>query len=295
MAGKEIFKKVGVSALLIAIMVLSYTGTINKAVVSTPLVNYLDTQAEEYYDASIKRALYAYAIARGINALVSIIQNVEFNVVLTLPLGQALDPINDLVERFSVVMLISTTSLGIQKILMEIGSWLGFKILLAVSLLIVLVALWLPEQHKPRCMKLGYKLIILSIFIRFCVPVVGVATSRTYDLFLKEKTEQATEALERSRQEMESVQIVEEEEPQGADEATEGDQSGEPSVWDTLKGMFDSPRSQGDINAKLDRIKKTVSEATEYFVNLIIAFLLETVAIPLIVLWTIIRLGKRLI
>ena len=295
MADKKVLLKVALSVILIALMVLSYSGTLNRAVVATPLVNSLDARAEEYYNDSIKRALYAYAIARGINALVSIIQNVEFQMVLTIPLGQALDPINDLVERFSVVMLISTTSLGIQRFLMEIGSWLGFKILMALSLLVILTALWLPERHNPRFMKLVYKLVILSVFIRFCIPVIGLATGKTYDLFLKDTTEQATEALERSRQEMEAVPMVDEDDVRETDEAAAGDQDREPGVWETVKGMFGSTKSQGDINAKLDKIKETVSEATTYFVDLIIAFLLETVAIPLLVLWAIIRLGRRLI
>ena len=40
-------------------------------------------------------------------------------------LGQILDPINDLIERFSSVMLVAASSLGLQILLLNITSWWG--------------------------------------------------------------------------------------------------------------------------------------------------------------------------
>ena len=72
----------------------------------------------------------------------SVIQDTEIafspaGVGVTLAVGEILDPINDLIERFSFVMLVSTASLGIQKILLEVGIWFGFRLLLTFSMLLI--------------------------------------------------------------------------------------------------------------------------------------------------------------
>jgi len=85
-------------------------------------------------------------LARGFNAVVSVFQESEVQlepagVGVSLALGQALDPINDLVERFSWVMLASLTSLGIQKFLIEITPFLSIQILLLLALCALLAGL----------------------------------------------------------------------------------------------------------------------------------------------------------
>ena len=288
-------KKVALSVLILLVVVLSYSGTVNRFVLQTPFVNSIDVRAEEYYNESIKKALYTFAVARGLNAIISVIQNIEITpVVATLPLGEILDPLNDLVERFSLVMLVSASSLGIQKILMEIGSWLGFKLLLSLSLLVILIALWLPEERKSGTLALGYKLILVSIVIRFCIPVVGVATSKTYDLFLKEKAEKATEEIEKTRDEIEAAQIAEQDELRSPTKHENADESADHGLWGRIKAMYSGAKDYADIQGKLDSIKQTVSETAKYIVNLIVVFFLQTIIIPLVVLWVILRAGYGL-
>jgi hypothetical protein len=43
-----------------------------------------------------------------------------------------LDPVNDLVERFSWVMMAATVSLGIQNVLLDISTWWLIQTLVAV-------------------------------------------------------------------------------------------------------------------------------------------------------------------
>ena len=135
-------------------------------------------EADTYFSQTIKRALVTFAIARTLNAAISAFQDSEVvisptGIGATLSVGEILDPLNDLVERFSWVMLISTTSLGIQKIFMEIGVWFGFKILLSFSMSIILIGIWIPRISNVSLMSLGYKLIIVAIVIRFCIPLIA--------------------------------------------------------------------------------------------------------------------------
>ncbi len=108
------------SFLLIVVMVSAAVPAVRHVVYENKVVTGLDAYAETIVDESLKRATYAYALARSFNAVISVIQESHLQVEpggvgVSIALGEALDPINDLIERFSWVMLASLVSLGIQK------------------------------------------------------------------------------------------------------------------------------------------------------------------------------------
>ena len=75
----------------------------------------LDTQSTQYLDNALLGSGAIYATARGINALVSVLQGTEMNALLiTFAIGELLDPVNDLIERFSGVMMLAIGSLAMQ-------------------------------------------------------------------------------------------------------------------------------------------------------------------------------------
>ena len=88
----------------------------------------LDLPAMQRVDSELKRALVSFATARALNAVISVVQGTEvsgqplgFGVILTT--GQVLNPVNDLVERFSHVMLTASVAFGVQKVLISIGGY----------------------------------------------------------------------------------------------------------------------------------------------------------------------------
>ena len=100
------------SLLLTALIALSWTGL-------------LDQEAQSATAATLKRALATYAVARGLNGVISVAQGTEIalqpvGVGLTITAGEILDPLNDLVERFSWLVLVACGSLGTQLLLSEL-------------------------------------------------------------------------------------------------------------------------------------------------------------------------------
>ena len=68
----------------------------------------LEDFSEDYVNRAFAGAGLIYATARGINGLVSVLQGTELDVVfVTVAVGEALDPINDLIERFSDFILVA--------------------------------------------------------------------------------------------------------------------------------------------------------------------------------------------
>ena len=271
---KTITKKIVVTLIVVAIGIMSYTAVLDLLIEKT-YFGKLDDRASTYFSHTIKRALVTFAIARAFNATISLLQDSEISISpwgvgATLAVGELLDPINDIVERFSWVMLISTTSLGIQKILMEIGVWFGIKILISFSMAIILIGIWIPRISNVSLMSLGYKLIIVAIVIRFCIPLIAVASDKVYDLFLKDKYAEATQSLEEINDDIKDSNLINE------NVKKEEKDSG---FWDKV-----------NIMRKVGSLKDTVSNGIKYIINLIIVFTLQTIVIPIVLLWALIKL-----
>ncbi|MBL1436502.1 MAG: hypothetical protein COB08_009930 [Rhodobacteraceae bacterium] len=65
-----------------------------------------DKISADYTDATMLTTGAAYASARTINALISTFQTAQVSVgFASISIGELLDPINDLIERFSAVMM----------------------------------------------------------------------------------------------------------------------------------------------------------------------------------------------
>jgi hypothetical protein len=89
-----------------------------------------DSHGDAYLEATFARTLAALAATRGLDSAISLAQSSEVSFSFgpggSLGIGQALDPINDLVEQYGALLLTSTTALGVQRLAMQIGRTLGW-------------------------------------------------------------------------------------------------------------------------------------------------------------------------
>jgi hypothetical protein len=276
--------KIWISILIIIIGVLSYTNILNTAMTKT-VFRPMDEKSNAYLDETLKKAVYTYAIVRGINGVISVIQNTRVDmspagVGVSMALGEILDPVNDLVERFSWVMLISITALGIQKIFLSLGTWLGLNILLSLSMGVLLAGIWIRHPSKVLLMGLGYKLIGISIVVWLCVPVVTLVGDTVYGLFLKEKYDEASRSLDLLDKELKETDMV----------ATEPlENQGDTGLLDDVKNYYEEAKRTLDISSRIETLKQKLSNYAEHTVNLIIVFIVQTVILPLVFLWIFIR------
>ena len=137
----------------------------------------IDESAMIIYNESFDRAVYSFAIAKGLNAIISVIQSSEvsasFIVGATVGVGQVLDPINDLIERFSWIMLASSVSIGIQHLLLLLGKSIFVKVAIVVTTLIAILSMWIKKLHFSFSF-------IFSLKILFIVSVAF----RSYSFYL---------------------------------------------------------------------------------------------------------------
>lgn len=260
------------SIILFIILILAFVGTMDKA-------------GEDYTNAAFKRALITFGIARGINGVISVAQGTEvalhpagFGVNFT-P-GQILDPINDLIEQFSWIMLASSASLGIQKMLLGISSSMAISVLLAILVLAVMVLQWRPDLVSKNIGRFLTSFAIILIFIRFSVPLTAVAGEGLYQFYLKDQYTESTEQLENAQK---AISEISAENTQNIDiDSKEG-------LLDKAKKFFESASRNFSFDKRFEQYKDSAALATEHAINLIVVFLIQTVFFPLLFLWVIYR------
>ena len=99
---------------------------------------------EAQLESAAGRALAAFAVARALNAVISVVQETEvgfsLGVNITAEPGQVLDPLNDLVERFSLVALTAAAVLGALRLATELFAWPAVPMAMWLWLVLVLAA-----------------------------------------------------------------------------------------------------------------------------------------------------------
>lgn len=256
--------------------------------VAAALSGIIDNTGERYAGAAFTRALVTFAVARTLNGVISVAQGTEVavepgGVGVNFTVGQVLDPINDLVERFSAVMLVATSSLGLQNILLQMTTWWGTSLLLVVTAVAALVALWVPALNDETVRTIALRILLISVFVRFAVPVLIIGSNLVFDTFLAAEQEAATQALEATRIEIEAIN-----EEATAEEPTPEDQG----VIERLGSFLDSSIASMNVSERLDQLRDGVSNASEHIVNLIVIFVLQTIILPLVFLWLFVELLK---
>ena len=257
---------------------LLWTAVIVLAVVGAA-TGHIDRASEEQAEDALKNALVTFAVARTLNGVISAAQGTEValepgGVGVVLSVGEVLDPVNDLIERFSAVMLIAASSLGLQTLLLNITSWWGISAFLFGSAVGFLVVIWAPRSTAARYAGPALRILLFLLFVRFAVPVLIVGTTLISDAFLAPEQEAATAILRDTTKDVERI----------SDEAqtvSPDDQS----LMDRLGEMIDESLESMRVGDRMKELKESASNAAEHIVSLIAIFVLQTILLPLLFIW----------
>ncbi|MGD8570200.1 MAG: hypothetical protein PVJ39_19090 [Gammaproteobacteria bacterium] len=270
-------KKLTLSIVVFALALLAIFGTI-------------DHTGQDYTNESFKRALITFGIARGLNGVISVAQGTEIavqpaGVGMNFTPGQILDPINDLVEQFSWVMLASSASLGIQKVLLAISSTQVMTVALLVVFGLYLVFVWRPDWFAAGAKSFIVSTAIIILFVRFSVPLVAIGSESMYSYFLHDQYVESSKQLEKTQQRIGEL---------SSDDNALYDATDKEGLLDMAKRLLDSASIKKTINNRIDRYKELAADATENAINLIVVFIIETIVFPLLFLGLLYRGSKAL-
>ena len=209
--------------------------------------------------------LSVYAVLRGLNAVISMAQGTELaiepmGVGMTLTPGELLDPLNDMVEQVSTVLLVASASIGIQKIILDLSDIELLRLVLdGISVIaILLVAI---KSVSLITQKSVIKLIFILTLLRLVVPTM-VLTSNMMQTW-----------LETERQESILVLVSTESDVRALNTATADDQD---------SGWFESLTAKLKLTNLFTVIKTKTDNAVTAVVYILAEFVLVFILIPVL-------------
>jgi hypothetical protein len=257
-------------------------------------MSWLDKVAEEYTEQGIKRTLITYAVARGLNGVISVAQGTELaispaGVGLTFAPGQILDPVNDLIERFSWVVMVSGSSLGIQRLFLEITSSVVVVWLLTTFIVSYLILLWFNKNKADE--KIDWEKIILSslvvlMFVRFSVPLIAVLNEGLYVGYLQPKYETAQLQLETAADNIKLINDASRQEIKQDDEV---------GLLTKVELWLEKTQKNFDIEKQMDAFKQAAEDISQQIFNMIVVFVVQTIIFPLLFLWGLLKSAKGIV
>jgi hypothetical protein len=270
--------KLLISFLAVVLVVLAWRGMV-------------DDLGRDYTQAGLSRALITFGIARGLNGVISVAQGTEVaiepaGIGVVLAPGQILDPINDLVERFSWIMLASATSLGIQQVLLKVMAWPGLTLLLAALLASMLAVLWWPRPILISLKRTIYRLALLMTILRFAIPLIAIGNELLYHAFLEPQYSDSRAQLEQS---VEAIGAINQQ------SATPSPETPSTSWLDSAKRAYASAADSVNVERRIEAFKLAAADISEHAINLIVVFILQTILFPLLFLWLMLQALKAVI
>jgi hypothetical protein len=236
-------------------------------IAAAPLV---DRKGAEWMEASFTRTLAALAATRGLDSAISLAQSSEVSFSFgpggSLGIGQALDPINDLVEQYGALLLTSTTALGVQRLGMQIAATLGFWLFVPALAALGLAAAC-SEGGRRSLMAWSRRLFGLALFARLALPMAGWIDSLIANRFLEPTYQQASAAVTATTESIERVEAA-----------------------DADRGWWERYNPVDAIGDRAKRIYDQLAAVGESIVNLAIYFTISTIVLPLGTLWLLSRL-----
>jgi len=242
---------------------------------------YIDMQLSSMLTVTLS----VYAIARGLNAAISVAQSTELaatpaGVGVSFNPGEILDPLNDLIEQFSLVLLVASASLGIQQIVVSIGDITVLRVIIAVIALLAVCLTWFKPEYAFN--KQLVKLVLILTVLRCVVPVAGL-TSNALNDWIEAERQQAVLQLESTRK---TVNILKGVKQSTLEIEVEG------SSW--FNDIITDIKQKIDIRPNVEAIKNKAEGAVEATVFLISQFVLQYLLLPIIFLWLMVMILRRI-
>lgn len=241
--------------------------------------------ALDFLDATLGQAFSAFAIAKSLNATISVLQSstIDLQVFQVSP-GEALDPANDMIERFSWVMFAATGSLALQKLLLGISGSLIIKAFASGACLLAALGLLTGSRQsiahsRQRWWQVAILRVALwGIALRFAVLSVALASGAAGQAFLDDSRDTQMAQLSVTQQQLAEV----------ADKQVGGAHE-ERSWWQQFKGSM-----EGWVGGPITSVTQGFDAMTDKVIDLTMLFITQTVLFPLGFLWVVLRLLRGL-
>ncbi|TDJ37510.1 MAG: hypothetical protein E2O54_15110 [Gammaproteobacteria bacterium] len=255
-------KPILASVALTILVGLSWTGT-------------LDARSRIETEQALETTLISYAIARTLNGLISVAQGTEIalqpaGVGIVLTAGEILDPLNDLVEKFSWVVLLAALSLTMQLLIGEILTTNLLNIVTTAAAAASVLLCWKPSIIPVAARAFVFRATTLLLTLRFAVVAAGFSMSLIGSQYLDDREHDAIDYLSATQAAIEA--------PDAREGIYRRDSGG---LLEQLDSFIEAQKESFDLNRRLDRLQRQIENAINVVINLIVIYVLKTLLVPL--------------
>jgi len=261
--------------ILLAVLALAaalYSGILQQRVVN-PALAPLENKAHSVLQQSLLLSSASFATARLIDRGIAFVSEAEVGVgVASVKPGQLLKPLQDMAVRYSDLMVIAMTSIGLQLFLLEFAKLAALPLFgsgILVSTLLVFIG---PASWRASSTYLLRIFIALLLVIRIGVPLAAFGVAELSDWVLEPQRIAAEAAL---TGETAALQRVE----QPVTNANDGSLSWLRQMAAKANDMFSAMKNFSDT-------------MVEKLIQLIVVYSLQTLVFPLLSLWLLWHLGR---
>lgn len=241
--------------------------------VARPLLRPLDSQARAVVDGIAFRAGTAFAVSKTINAALSFAEDVTitgsaFVVEGSVQPAALLKPVNNLVDQFARIMLAVAASALVIEILLRIGAGYGTWILVTLPLGLFAAATFRPQAAwAPRILRVARATAVLAVVVRLALPLALGLSGSVSDRFLADRYHDASAGLD----------VLSE----ASDTAAEAVQEANAASW--------PGKLRSAVSGALSLVGESFSDTFHNIVTLVTIFFMETILLPLMILFLLYR------
>jgi hypothetical protein len=260
------------------------------AVVALCWLGSLDRFAQDQTEQALETTLISFALARTLNGVISVAQGTEIavqpaGVGVVLTAGEILDPLNDLVERFSWIVLVAASSLALQLLVGELVTTPWMNIVTTAAAVGCIVSWWLPDGRWPGVRTFVMRLTLFLVAVRFMLVATAFAMSALGAAYLDEREEDAVAFLSDTSADVERADATERRPRTDSD-----------SLLEQLDDFIAAQRETLNIDRRLSRLQRQIEAGINEVLDLIVVYVLKTIIVPIAVLlaiWAWVRSSWR--
>ncbi len=259
-----------------------------------------DHIADADIDKGFHRALTAFALAKSFNMIISVFQSVQIGALgFSMTIGEILDPINDLVEQFSNIMLFASVAFGIQKILVAVGGHFLVKISLTLAAIAVGL-LTFAKKDVPRWIK---SVLIIFVLARLAIPAATLGSSAAYSIFLEDADQTSLASLNSSTNQIELLVTANQLSGSAASShaapppSNDGWLSKAKSAATSIATLNPNDailRAHEEFTLRKEKVVQLSEKMTKDITTQIVVFLLQTLFFPIGLIWVLYKISVSL-
>ena len=236
------------------------------------------TIGHDYLNENLQRAAVLLASVEGANALLSVIRHSRLSLQpaglgAIVAAGHFLDPISNLLSRFSTVLFVVITSFSLQKLLLVISDHQSIWFLLSGVSSFLALMMFVPTGQRTWVAKIKHFALVLclaTIALRFLVLFFVVFSGWLFSAFLASEAVKNTESFSQSVEPLTSAETT----------LLKANSRG-------IKSYF-----SGGVMRTINAIRLAFDDLYDYTKSLIVSLLVELIFIPLLFFCCTVVFGK---